>query len=156
MSYDSGTKYTVAMGAYRLWLRRRTVPLRLMRRAHATFLSDAPHCPMMMSKSVCRTTMSYSGSRAQLLPDGFFFFFLFFSLFFNFHPVLNQSLHSVFLLSVLSLANFSTVFQMWPGLLNLALQKGSVGEKIDNCCFVKPSPASTGCDWLCHQNTQKV
>ena len=36
----------------------------LMRTAHARFLSDTTHCPMMTSKPVCRTTMPSQRIRA--------------------------------------------------------------------------------------------
>ena len=56
----------VAMGADRLTSPSDSV-LRLMRIAHARFLSDTTQCPMVTSKSVCRTTVSDRGSG----PPGF-------------------------------------------------------------------------------------
>ena len=45
----------------------------LMRIAHARFLSDTTHCPIVTSKSVCRTTVSDGGSGAfteEILATG--------------------------------------------------------------------------------------
>ena len=59
---NSRTKHTVAVGAQRPGLHHLTVSsMCLMRIVHA-FLSDTTHCPMVTSKSVCRTTVLESGS----------------------------------------------------------------------------------------------
>ena len=58
---DSRSKHTVAVGADSLSLPSGSV-LRVMRIAHARFLSDTTQCPMVASESVCRRAVPDSGS----------------------------------------------------------------------------------------------
>ena len=58
LSYHSGAKRTVPMEADRLWPYWRTVScVWWWRMAHDGVLSDTRQCPMMKSKTVCRTSL---------------------------------------------------------------------------------------------------
>ena len=76
---QSMTRSTISATVLRLWVKtyscygsRVTSPtdsvLSLTRTAHARFLSDTTHCPMVTSKPVCRTTVPDNGLPIARLP----------------------------------------------------------------------------------------